>query len=130
MCVMALNIINEKIYTFFWFWFAILLACSVLALLWRVLTVLLHARSHKFNEIVFSNACPGKLNPWRVLTVTHYCNYTDWLFLRYLSKNMDGFVFRELFVGLAEDLYNKPYEVKELEVSTGSSSDDKVVKMD
>lgn len=104
MCVMALNIINDKIYVMMWFWFIILLIFSGFALLWRGITVLLHARSQKFNEYVFSTACPGKLNPWKVLRVTRYCNFTDWLFLYYLSKNMDGYVFRELFIGLAEDL--------------------------
>lgn len=104
MCVMALNIINDKIYVMLWFWFVILFIISGLALLWRLLTIILHARSQKFNEMVFSTACPGKLNPWRVLRVTRYCNFTDWLFLYYLSKNMDGFVFRDLFIGLAEDL--------------------------
>ncbi|KAF5275882.1 hypothetical protein FQR65_LT04121 [Abscondita terminalis] len=104
MCVMALNIINDKIYVMLWFWFLILFIISGLALIWRLITVILHARSQKFNELVFSTACPGKLNPWRVLRVTRYCNFTDWLFLYYLSKNMDGFVFRDLFIGLAEDL--------------------------
>lgn len=104
MCVMALNIINDKIYVMLWFWFVILFILSSIALLWRGLTVLLHAKSQKFNEIVFANACPGKLNPWRVLRVTRYCSFTDWLFLYYLSKNMDGYVFRELFISLAEEL--------------------------
>lgn len=120
MCVMALNIINEKIYTFFWFWFILLFAVSLLGLIWRLVTICLHARSYRFNKLVFSIACPGKLNPWRVLTVTRHCNYTDWLFLKYLSKNMDGFMFRDLFIGLAE----------ELAPETGSSKSDDGNKMD
>ena len=44
LCVMALNIINEKIYVFLWFWFGFLFAVSVLALVWRFFTVLLHKR--------------------------------------------------------------------------------------
>lgn len=57
--------------------------------------------------MVFANTCPGKLNPWNVLTVSKRCNYTDWLFLKYLSKNIDGMVFREIFIGLAEELEEK-----------------------
>lgn len=113
MCVMALNIINDKIYTFLWFWYLILFICSLMALFWRVLTILLHARSRGFNRLVFYNACPGKLNPWTVLTVSKHCSFTDWLFLVYLSKNIDGMVFKEIFLGLAEDLEDeKPPNLK------------------
>lgn len=44
LCVMALNVINEKIYTFLWFWFLILLVVTSLALVWRILTVCLHGK--------------------------------------------------------------------------------------
>lgn len=115
MCIMALNIINEKIYTFFWFWYIFLFGASVLGVLWRAITVCLHARSHRFNEMVFSHVCPGRLNPWRLLTVTNHCNYTDWLFLKYLSKNMDGLLFRELFISLAEEMYEKSFSFNENE---------------
>lgn len=103
MCVMALNIINDKIYVMLWFWFLILFLISIIALLWRGLAFILH-RSQKFNEVMFATSCPGKLNPWNVLRIARYCDFTDWLFLYYLSKNMDGFVFRELFKDLANDL--------------------------
>ncbi|CAG9840089.1 unnamed protein product [Diabrotica balteata] len=103
MCVMALNIINDKIYTAVWFWFIFLFICSVLGLIWRLITYILHARSRGFNRMIFSSSCPGKLNPWRVLNVTRTPSYSDWLFLVYLSKNVDPLVFKEIFVGIAQD---------------------------
>lgn len=121
MCVMALNIINEKIYTFFWFWFVLLFAASTIGLIWRIVTICLHARSHKFNEMIFWLSCPGKLNPWKVLTVTRHCNYTDWLFLKYLSKNMDSIIFRDLFIGLAEEL--SPRKVDDMQSDDGNKLD-------
>lgn len=104
MCVMALNVVNDKIYTFLWFWYIFLLICSAAGLIWRFITVLLHAKSRSFNRLVYATTGPGRVNPWDVLTVSRYCSYTDWLFLRYLSKNLDGLVFREMIIGLAEDL--------------------------
>ncbi|XP_012284789.1 innexin inx7 [Orussus abietinus] len=104
LCVMALNIINEKIYTFLWFWFIIVAVVTALGLLWRILTMLLHARSTAFNKFVFSMACPGKHNPWTVLTVTHEYYFGDWLFLYYIAKNLDNYVFKELLQNLAHDL--------------------------
>lgn len=44
LCIMALNIVNEKIYMFLWYWFIILSIITGLALVWRILTMVLHAR--------------------------------------------------------------------------------------
>lgn len=104
LCVMALNIVNEKIYVLLWYWFIILSVLTGLGLVWRILTMLLHARSKMFNKIVFSMACPGKHNPWNVLTVTHEWHYGDWVFLYYVAKNLDDYVFKELLQKLAEDM--------------------------
>ncbi|CAH1111010.1 unnamed protein product [Psylliodes chrysocephalus] len=104
MCVMALNIINDKIYTGLWFWFIFLFICTILGLIWRLLTFLLHARSRGFNRLVFAGSCPGRLNPWNALNVSNHYSYTDWLFLVYLSKNVDPLVFKEIFLGIAEDM--------------------------
>ncbi|RZC32479.1 innexin inx7 [Asbolus verrucosus] len=131
MCVMALNIINEKIYVFIWFWFVFLFALSCLAVVWRFFTIILHARSKVFNRMVFASSCPGKLNPWDMLTVTQRCEFTDWLFLKYLSKNMDGLVFRELFLGLAEDLdEKKPLIALESDEENASNIPEKSHKFD
>lgn len=44
LCVMALNVINEKIFTMLWFWYAFLTIVTVLALFWRLLTFLFYKR--------------------------------------------------------------------------------------
>lgn len=107
LCVMALNIVNEKIYVFLWYWFIILSVITGLGLVWRILTMLLHARSTMFNQYVFKFACPGKYNPWSVLTVTHEYHFGDWLFLYYIAKNLDNYVFKDLIQQLAEDMQEK-----------------------
>lgn len=52
-------------------------------------------------------ACPGKFNPWNVLRVTHNYYFGDWLFLFYIAKNVDNYVFKDLLQQLAEDLDNR-----------------------
>ncbi|CAL7949272.1 unnamed protein product [Xylocopa violacea] len=122
LCVMALNIINEKIYVLLWYWFIILSVITGLGLVWRILTMLLHARSKMFNKIVFSMACPGKHSPWNVLTVTHEWHYGDWIFLYYVAKNLDDYVFKELLQKLAEDMTER----RQLEY-TDSSPEEKLL---
>ncbi|XP_012236084.1 innexin inx7 [Linepithema humile] len=107
LCVMALNIVNEKIYTVLWFWFIILAVITGLGLIWRLLTMILHSRSMSFNKLVFSMACPGKYNPWNVLKVTNEYHFGDWLFLYYIARNLDSYVFKDLLQRLAEDLENR-----------------------
>lgn len=104
LCVMALNIVNEKIYLILWFWFVILLVCSLIGLLWRITTWILHSRSVQFNQWVFSSTCPGKLKFSEMCTVTREAHYADWLFLYYIAKSLNGHLFNELFVSLAQDL--------------------------
>lgn len=104
LCVMALNVINEKIFVFLWFWYWVLAAVSVAAIVWRMLTMVMHSRSTRFNGFVFAMACPGRLNPWDMLTVTQHSSFSDWVFLYYLAKNMEPYLFRNMLIELANEL--------------------------
>ncbi|CAG9133730.1 unnamed protein product [Plutella xylostella] len=104
LCVMALNIIHEKIYTLLWFWFFFLLLVSIIAVAWRISTFYLYRRSARFNEMMFKQVSSSKFDPYTVISVVNGCQFADWLFLYYLAKNMNGFVFQELFKRLAEEL--------------------------
>jgi hypothetical protein len=104
LCVMALNIVSEKIYVLLWIWIAILCVATLTALLWRVLTMILHARCLLFNRIVFGFANAQILDLWSLVTLTKECHFSDWLFLYYLAKNLDGILFRELFLSAAVDM--------------------------
>lgn len=104
LCVMALNIIHEKIYTILWFWLLFLFIVSLLAVIWRFASYFMYRRSLRFNQLLFSRVSSGKFDPYNVIKVVNGCKFGDWLFLYYLAKNMQGFVFQELFVQLSEEL--------------------------
>ncbi|XP_045760369.1 innexin inx7-like [Maniola jurtina] len=114
LCVMALNVINEKIYVVLWFWFLFLFIASLLAVIWRFLSFFMYRRSLKFNELMFRHASHRKFNPYNVIQVVNGCQFGDWLFLYYLAKNMKGIVFQQLFEHLAEELQKRevPYGQK------------------
>jgi hypothetical protein len=47
---------------------------------------------------VFSFACPGKMNPWDMCVVTNEFYFSDWLFLYYLARNMEPYLFRQMLL--------------------------------
>ncbi|KAG8237843.1 hypothetical protein J437_LFUL002452 [Ladona fulva] len=102
LCVLPLNIVNEKIYVFLWFWFVVLSVITGVALLYRVAVVmgpqvrtyLLRARS--------------RLAPHdQIETITRKCQIGDWFVLYQLGKNMDPLIYKELVAELAAKLDGK-----------------------
>lgn len=44
LCVMALNVINEKIYVVLWFWYCVMIVITLAGLIWRLITIVMHSR--------------------------------------------------------------------------------------
>lgn len=102
LCVLPLNIVNEKIYVFLWFWFIILSILSGLSLLYRAAVVagpklrliLLRARS--------------RLSPQsQVQTISQRFQIGDWFVLYQLGKNIDPLVYKQLVSDLSTRLEGK-----------------------
>lgn len=71
---------------------------------------------------MFKLACPGRYQPWDFLRVTNEYYFGDWLFLYYIARNVENYIFKELLEGLALDLeerriamYRNSPEIKEEE---------------
>lgn len=96
LCVLPLNILNEKIYIFLWFWFIIVAVITAIGLLYRIATVfipefrmlLLRSRS----QLASSNS---------VQDVAHKCQIGDWFLLYQLAKNLDPLIYRDFINDLA-----------------------------
>ncbi|PRD21520.1 UNVERIFIED_CONTAM: inx2 [Trichonephila clavipes] len=106
MCILPINIINEKIYVGLWFWFIILAVLSALILVYHII-VYLWPQSRFF--ILKSRA--RLTRPDYLDIVLRKCTLSDWFVLDLLSKNLDDRNYRDLVTDLARKLERKAIDV-------------------
>jgi len=105
LCVLPMNIINEKIYVFIWFWFIIVASITGLFLVYRLFvllgsgirTAMIQARTgrlsrDKIEDIV---SAPG---------LTYLQQVGDFFLLYLIAKNVDEVTMKELIIDLHSTL--------------------------
>lgn len=103
LCVLAVNVINEKVFIFMWFWFVILIVLTLFALTFKLILFssnYLRRMSLKFNF--------RSVNPRLFRFVIETGNSGDFLLIYLLGQNMD----QTLFNDVVEEFVNR-YYVKE-----------------
>ena len=111
LCVLPLNIINEKIYVFLWFWFVLISITTGLHLACRLAILALPTA----REILFrSRARLVSVN--KIQTICRESKYGDWFILYQMGKNMDSLIFRDFI----NALYKKIEELKNAEGTMAS----------
>lgn len=102
LCVLPLNIVNEKIYVFLWFWFVILSVLTALSLVYRAAVLL----SPTIREALLR--ARSRLAPHdQVKTIAQACDIGDWFVLYQLGANIDPLIYRELMFELSVRLQGK-----------------------
>ncbi|GFQ72678.1 innexin inx2 [Trichonephila clavata] len=91
MCILPINIINEKIYIFMWFWFVMLSVVSALVIAYRVATFF--SRRIRFFVTRFSAPLA---NPNHLETLINKVSIGDWLLFELLAKNLDSMNYKDL----------------------------------
>lgn len=113
MCILPINIINEKIYIVLWFWFYALWFVTLLSLCWRV-TTYFWTRARWFVFRQRAKFC----SPQDLHQVFDSLPVGDWYLVDLLAKNMDAVHFRdfisELNDHLRKDFYHSSSENSQL----------------
>lgn len=97
MCILPLNILNEKIYVFIWFWLICLSFLSFMAIVYRMAVV----KSLSVRRFVFNRLTPIT-DPDTTSAMSQSVSYSDCYLLFMLSKNLPNYLFRDLVVDLVQ----------------------------
>jgi len=102
LCVLPLNVINEKIFIFLWFWFIIVATITAVSLVYRGLCFLPQFRN-AIISIRVKIVDTHKLN-----NITKECNIGDWFVLYQLYKNMDPLIYKDFISDLSNAIDDFP----------------------
>lgn len=103
LCILPLNIVNEKIYIVMWFWFVFLAVVSSVWLVIRAVTML----NPDFRVAMLTRqAVLADIRQVRYV-VTHL-DSGDWFLLTMMCKNMDSIMFRSLIDKIYDNLRKLP----------------------
>ncbi|XP_054713317.1 innexin inx2-like [Uloborus diversus] len=98
LCLLPLNIVNEKIYIVLWFWFIILAVITAISLLYKI--VLLSSKTVRYMTL----HSMSRLSPKDQLrTIIRKTTYGDWFILFLLSKNMEVLNFKDFLQDLFKE---------------------------
>ena len=108
LCLLPINIFNEKIYIFLWFWFYLMAIVSIGVLIYNLL-------------IIFSPFMRKTCLYWHcsLLTndelddVVYSCDLGDWFLLILLAKNIEPINFKKLIKSLKQKLSELEEQLKE-----------------
>ena len=102
LCVLPLNIVNEKIYVFLWFWFFALAIVSSIAIIYRVFVIL----NPKLRLYLLRARC--RLSPQTQIDhIARNLKVGDWFLLYQLAKNIDPLALKDVISEIDDSFEGK-----------------------
>jgi len=103
MCVLAVNILNQKVYILLWFWLLILAVVTGLWILYRLATIFLPPFRLWLLKVRAQMAGYDNLS-----RIQQHCELGDWFLLHQLGRVLEPSVYAEFLQELANQLENMP----------------------
>lgn len=91
LCILSINILNEKVYIVLWFWFLIVLVSSIICLIYRLLTLRLPFRAYMLQRRL--RDCEQRES---AMNICKHNKYGEWFLIHRLGQNMDPVTFGEM----------------------------------
>lgn len=120
LCVLALNILNEKIYIFLWFWFIILAVLSVCAIIYSAVVVMMPTTRERIIKRRFRSGTPKEVEMlirkiqvslrvnvnYSILMIRFLLQVGDFLLLHLLGQNINIGSYGEVLRGICQRIGN------------------------
>lgn len=106
LCVLPLNIVNEKIFVFLWFWLIFLALLSVVAVFFRILLITMPP--------LRTLMIMGQLRyvKRRVISrIVKRFSFGDWFILYLLGKNINPLIYKDLIIEVSKELEKRPNNI-------------------
>ena len=91
LCILPINMINDKIYVILWFWLVLLLMVSIIHFVFRIVTVF-STRTRMFFLINFAPNIPAQTAEY----LQKMLSFGDWLLLTMMADHIDIKLFSDI----------------------------------
>ncbi|XP_076663594.1 innexin shaking-B-like isoform X2 [Andrena cerasifolii] len=101
-CILPLNVVNEKIYVFLWFWFLFLGVLSLITVIYRIVIIFSPRTRVYLLRLRFR-----LVRREAVETIVRRSKVGDWFLLYMLGENLDTVIYRDVMHELANKLASR-----------------------